>query len=113
MTPMDEFASDARQWARQTIIFTMQYGLVRTKTDAEEQAQLTKMSKDSAEVSKRLWAAAAKGSPGVPQTVRAFARLVLEWSAANLPVRKAVDNTEIDDHGTSPQSVLMTGARQP
>jgi hypothetical protein len=49
MTPIEEFAHDTRQWARQTIIFTLQFGLTGVNTAAEEQAQVVKASEESVE----------------------------------------------------------------
>jgi hypothetical protein len=85
MTPIEEFAHDARRWARQTIIFTMQFGLTDANSEAEEQAQVRKASDRSVAIVNDLWATAETDSPGVAQTIRNFVRLVLEWSSENLP----------------------------
>ena len=85
MTSMEEFAHDARKWARQTIIFTLQYGLSGAKTAAEEQAQVVMASGESVEIMNRSWATAESGSTDLSQTLRKFVRLVLEWSSEHLP----------------------------
>jgi hypothetical protein len=85
MMPMEEFAHDTRRWARQTIIFTMQFGLTDASTEAEEHAQVRKASDKSVAILSDLWATAETGSHGGAQTVRNFVRLVLEWSSQNLP----------------------------
>jgi hypothetical protein len=85
MTPMEEFAHDTRQWARQTIVFTMQFGMTNANTKAAEQAQVRKASDKSVAILNDLWAMAETNSHDVAQTVRNFVRLVLEWSSQNLP----------------------------
>ena len=85
MTAMDEFARDVRGWARQTIIFTIQYEPADPGTDAEEQARLARTSARSAEIVDRLWADAERESGSLAQSVRKFVWLVLEWSSKNLP----------------------------
>src|SRR6516165_5149081 len=78
MTPMEEFARDARGWARQTIIFTLQYGLGGAETAAEEQAQLVRLSDESVEIMNRLWATAEGGSTELSLLLHKFIRLTLE-----------------------------------
>jgi len=85
MTPIDEFAHDARTWARQTVIFTLQFGLTGAKTAVDEQAQVVKASDESLKIMTELWAMAERGSTNLAQTAHKFVRLVLEWSADHLP----------------------------
>jgi hypothetical protein len=85
MTPMEEFARDARRWARQTIIFTLQYGVTDAKTAAEAEAQVKEASNRSVEILNRLWAKAGRGSTDLSQALHRFVRLVLEWSSEHLP----------------------------
>lgn len=85
MTPMGEFADAARRWARQTIIFTLQYSFAESQSAADEHAQVTRASDESVEVMSRLWAAASAQSNSPAQSVHHFVRLVLEWSADHLP----------------------------
>jgi hypothetical protein len=79
MTPFEEFAIDARAWARQTIVFTLQYSLSDAKDGAEEEA-----SNESVEITNRLWSMAEKGSDEPTQIVRQYlagARLGLAESS--------------------------------
>jgi hypothetical protein len=87
MTPIEEFAHDARNWARQTIIFTLQYGVTNAKTAAEMQAQVVEASDSSLEIMNRLWATARTGSTDLSQALHKFVRLVLEWSSEHLSGR--------------------------
>jgi hypothetical protein len=89
MTPMEEFAREARGWARQTIIFTLQYGLSGVETLEDEHAQVVKLSDESVEIMDRLWAAAAKGSTDLSQVLHAFIRLVLEWCSEHVRAASA------------------------
>jgi hypothetical protein len=84
MTPIEEFAHAARSWARQTIIFTLQYGLAEVKDDAEQQAQLAALTEVSARTLNRMWARADSRSADLVQTVSHFVRLVLEWSSEHV-----------------------------
>jgi hypothetical protein len=79
MTPMEEFARDARSWSRQTIIFTLQYSLSGAESPEEERALVTKVSDQSAEIMNRLWTSAERGSTDLTQALHVFIRLVLEW----------------------------------
>jgi hypothetical protein len=88
MTPLEEFARDARTWGRQTIIFTLQHGLAGAKTAAGELAQAARTSDESAEIMNQLWAVAERGSADLRQIIRKFVRLVLEWSAGHLPAKE-------------------------
>jgi hypothetical protein len=72
MTPMEEFARDARAWSRQTIIFTLQYGLRGTESPEEEKTQVIRVSDESAGVMDRLWETAVKGSTDLPHAVHVF-----------------------------------------
>jgi hypothetical protein len=83
-TPKEEFARDARGWARQTIIFTLQYGLGGAETAAEEQAELVRLSDESVEIINRLWATAEGGPTELSQLVHKFIRLTLEWSSEHV-----------------------------
>jgi hypothetical protein len=85
MTPMEEYAREARKWSRQTIIFALQYGLSCAKTPAEEQAQVAKVSEESVEIMNRLWASAERGSSDLPHTLHRYIRLVLEWCSEHGP----------------------------
>jgi hypothetical protein len=89
MTPEDEFALHARGWARQTILFTLQYRLTGHETGADGRAEVARASRESAEVLNRLWTAAATQSQPLTHTVQEFVRLVLEWSSENLPQTSA------------------------
>jgi hypothetical protein len=84
MTPMEEFARDARGWSRQTIIFTLQYRLGGAETSGEEQAQLVKLSDESFEIMNRLWATAEGGSTELSLVLQKFIRLTLEWSSEHV-----------------------------
>jgi hypothetical protein len=85
LTPMEEFAHDARHWARQSIIFTLQYGIFGANTPTEVQGQLSNVSDGSVEIIDQLWAKAQTESTGLTQTLRKFVWLVLEWSSEHLP----------------------------
>lgn len=85
MTPMEQFADDTRSWARQTIIFTLQYSFPVASTPSEDHAQVVGASDESLEIVNHLWTTAAQRTPGLTQTVRLFVRLVLEWSSDHLP----------------------------
>jgi hypothetical protein len=86
MTPMEEFARHARTWSRQTIIFTLQYGLSAAETPEQERAQVVRVSDESVEILDRLWATAERGSTGLSQTLHVFIRLVLEWCSEHIRV---------------------------
>jgi hypothetical protein len=86
---MEEFALDARSWSRQTIIFTLQYGLGAAESPEEEHAQVVRVSDASVEIMNRLWATAERGSTGPSETLYVFIRLVLEWCSEH--VRAALD----------------------
>jgi hypothetical protein len=87
MTQIEEFAHDARNWARQTIIFTLQYDVTNAKTAAEVQAQVVEASDSSLDIMNRLWATAGTGSTDLSQALHKFIRLVLEWSSEHLSGR--------------------------
>jgi hypothetical protein len=89
MTPMEEFARDARRWSRQTIIFTLQYGLSGAETPEEEHTQVVKLSDESVEIMNRLWATAERGSTDLSQSLHVFIRLVLEWCSEHVRAASA------------------------
>jgi hypothetical protein len=85
MTPLEEFARHSRTWSRQTIIFALQYSLRRPRNAVEEQAQVVRVSDESAEIMDRLWATAELGSTDLSQTIHRYIRLVFEWCSEHGP----------------------------
>jgi hypothetical protein len=82
MTPLDEFIDGARHWARQTVIFALQY-----RDDDSEDARdwVARTNDESLEIVNRLWGEASGEFVEPAAVVRHFVWLVLDWTAKNLP----------------------------
>ena len=84
MTTIEEFAHDARTWAFQTIIFTLQHRLPIATSSAQHQHHVQQVSRKSAAIRDRLWESAETPSPDLTQMTISFIGLVLEWTAETL-----------------------------
>jgi hypothetical protein len=90
--PFDEFAADVRRWARQTILFTLQFGMSAPENQSAELAQIRRVSDESAAVMNELWSTAQQGDNDAQrgnvdptEAIREFIRCVLDWTSRSLP----------------------------